>query len=329
MGRLIRLAACLPLGLALCIPSSGIVHARRTVPVTVAMGYVANIQFAPFYVAQAKGYYRQAGLDVRFRYGIEPDLLRLASLGKVDFVNSGGDEVLAAGAHGLGVKYVLTQYTRFPSAVFWLQRTGIRRLRDLRGRTVGIPGPFGASYVGLLALLRRAGIPQSSLKIESIGFNQVASVAGGKVDAAVGYAMNEPVFLRHQGLRVGEFDIFHWVNIAGAGIAVGNGEIARRPATVRAFVRATIRGMDDTLRNPDEAFRITLRVVPKLRAQSRVQRAILQRSLDFWRPEPGHPLGWIDPLVWNRTARLLYAFKQIPRPVSAASYYTNRFTRRP
>jgi ABC-type nitrate/sulfonate/bicarbonate transport system substrate-binding protein len=87
--------------------------------------------------------------------------------------------------------------------------------------------------------------------------------------------------------------------------------------------------MDDTLRNPDEAFRITLRVVPKLRAQSRVQRAILQRSLDFWRPEPGHPLGWIDPLVWNRTARLLYAFKQIPRPVSAASYYTNRFTRRP
>jgi NitT/TauT family transport system substrate-binding protein len=289
------------------------------------MGYFANVQFAPFYVAQQKGYYRQAGLDVHFRYGIEPDLLRLASVGKVDFVNSGGDEVLTAGAHGLRVRYVLTQYSRFPSAVFSLHQTGIRRVSDLRGRSVGIPYSFGASYVGLLALLDKAGIAASSVSIKDIGFQQVESVAHHKVDAAVGYAMQEPIVLRQEGYRVQEFDVYHWANIAGAGIATGDAEISQHPDIVRAFVQATIRGMADTIRNPGAAYAMTVRAAPAAGAQPRSAHAILVRALDFWRAEPGHPTGWIDPAVWSETARLLYRYKQIPHPVSAMGYYTNRF----
>lgn len=325
MGRLTRGALILAIAVAGAGASRASAGPSQLVSVTIAMGYIANVQFAPFYVAQAKGYYRRAGLDVHFQYGIEPDLLRLASAGKVDFVNSGGDEVLTAGARGLHVTYVLTQYTRFPAALFSLRQTGIRRVGDLRNRTIGIPGTFGASYVGLLALLQQNGIPASNVSIKSIGFKQVQAVAHHRVDAAVGYANNEPVFLRQSGYRIQEFDIYHWANIAGAGIAAGNAEIAQHPAVVRAFVSATVRGMEDTLRNPDQAFQIAEQAVPEIRNNAREHRAVLLRSLDFWRPERGHRLGWIDSRIWNVTAHLLYQFKQIPTQVSATAYFTNRF----
>jgi len=323
-----RLIACIAVVLCLCSaagPRATVAAPAKLTSVTVAMGFTPNVQFAPFYVAETRGYYRQAGLRVEFQYGIEPNLLRLASVGKVDFVNSGGDEVLTAGAQGLHVTYVLTQYSRFPAALFWLQRSGIHRVNDLRGRTVGIPGPFGASYVGLLALLQSAGVPATSVSIKSISFTQAQSVAHGKVDAAVGYAMNEPVELRQQGYRVGEFDVYRYANLAGAGIAAGNAVIAKHPAIVQAFVRATLRGMQDTLRNPEQAFADAAAAAPEIRAQRQVSHAILQRALDFWRPVNGHQLGWIDPQVWNTTARLLYQFKQIPHRVASTRFYTNRF----
>jgi NitT/TauT family transport system substrate-binding protein len=179
--------------------------------------------------------------------------------------------------------------------------------------------------VGLLVLLHKAGIPLSAVSIKTIGFTQIQSVAHHRVDAAVGYANNEPVFLRQQGFQVQEFDIYHWANIAGAGIAVGNAELAKRPGLVRAFVEATLRGMRETLAHPDESFRISEQAVPEIRASPRGPRAVLQRSLDLWRPERGRPLGWIDPGVWRTTAQLLYQYRQIPHPVSAGRMFTNRF----
>lgn len=329
MGRLALI------GLVLLVTGCGATHttATQTIQthhgslqnVTVGMGYIPNVQFAPFYVAQSRGYYRQAGLNVHFQYSIEPNLLRLASEGKVDLVNSGGDEVLAAAAQGVHVTYVMTEYSRFPSALFSLKSAGIRTPAQLRGHSVGIPGAYGASYVGLLELLRHAGLPRSAVTIKSIGFTQVVSVAHHKVDSAEGYATNEVVEMRHEGYKVNEIDVYRYANLAGAGIAAGNEEIAKHPAVVRGFVRATLRGLVDTLRNPNSAFAITLRAVPQLAAQREGQRAVLQRSLDFWRAEPGHSLGWVDPRIWQTTARLLYQFKQIARPVSPAKYYTNRF----
>src|SRR5438128_545537 len=64
--------------------------------VSIGLGYIPDIQFAPFYVAQSKGYYKVAGLNVTFHHGIVPDLIGSMVAGKNDFVFAGGDEVLQA-----------------------------------------------------------------------------------------------------------------------------------------------------------------------------------------------------------------------------------------
>ncbi len=293
--------------------------------VTIALGYFPNIQFAPFYVAQSKGYYRQVGLNVTFRSGIEPDVLALLSSGKAQFAVAGGDEVLEAGAHGRHVRYVMTQYSRFPTAVFSLRQAGIQRPQQLRGHSIGVPGKYGASYVGLLALLRSVGLSASDVDIKTIGFTQATTLAAHKVDAAVGYATNDVVQLTAQGTAVNEIDVYKYANLAAAGVASSDAEISNNPGVVRAFVEATIRGLRETVAHPVEAYRISASGVTEIKAQPAVQHAVLARSIDFWRPEPGRPLGWVDPGVWKQTAEALYHFHQISKLVNPARFYTNRF----
>lgn len=293
--------------------------------VTIAMGYFPNIQFAPFYLAQAKGYYRQAGLNVTFRSGIEPDVLALLSSGRVQFALAGGDEVLEAGAQGRRVRYVMTQYSRFPTAVFSLKDSGIRDPRQLRGHSIGVPGTYGASYLGLLALLHAVGLPTSSVDIKTIGFTQASTLAAHKVDAAVGYATNDVVQLTARGTAVNELDVYKYANLAAAGVISSDTEISRHPGVVRAFVEATIRGLHETIARPAEAYTLSAQTVSEIKAQPAVQHAVLARSIDFWRPEPGHPLGWIDPGVWRHTADALYRFHQTSRRVQPTGFYTNRF----
>jgi NitT/TauT family transport system substrate-binding protein len=328
VARLVVTIAVTGLALSACAtqmpPAGDAAHAAVT-PVTVVMGFTQNVQFAPFYAAQKLGYYRHAGLAVKFNYANEPSALQLLSNGSVDFVDSGGDEVLAAGASGLKVKYVMTQYSRFPSALFFLKSSGIRQVSDLEGKTVGVPEKVGASYYGLLALLAANHVPVSKVNIEVIGFDQVAAVASGQVAAAMGYAPNEPVELRSEGKKVGEFDVYRRTNIAGAGLATSDALIAHKPSLVRAFVGATLRGLQYVLAHRVRAFSISRHFIPGMTDPS-LQQRILDRAIAFWRPA-GVALGRMDPSVWNKTERVLYRFKIIPNRVKASSFYSNAFVR--
>jgi NitT/TauT family transport system substrate-binding protein len=298
-------------------------HATSLTTVKVVMGFSPNVQFAPFYSAVKLGYYRAAGINVDFNYATEPDALKLLAEGSIQFVDSGGDEVLAAGAGGLPVEYVLTQYSRFPSALFFLNSSHIKHVADLKGKTIGIPAETGASYFGLLALLRDNKVPLSSVKIEPINYNQVADVADHAVDAAMGYAPNEPVELRHLGKKVGEFDVYRWANIAGAGVATSDSLIKSNPHLVRAFVQATLKGLRFTIHHPKRAFEFCKQSIPDFTGPN-LQRAVLNRAITFWKPA-GLGLGHMDPAVWRLTARVLLQNRVLSGKVTAGNYYTNRF----
>src|SRR3989441_13282889 len=82
--------------------------------VSIGLGYIPDIQFAPFYVAQSKGYYKAAGLNVTFHHGIVPDLIGSMVAGHDTFVFAGGDEELVARSKNLQVVDVATIFQRYP-----------------------------------------------------------------------------------------------------------------------------------------------------------------------------------------------------------------------
>ena len=148
-----RLSPALSLAILMALVAAHAAHATagpraastslRTV--TIGMGYIPSVQFAPFYVADQRGYYRRAGLKVDFNYASSPDLLELVGAGRMDLAIADGTDTIAAVAQGVPIVYVMAEYQRFPVAIFSLAGSRIRSVADLRGKTIGVPGRYCAT----------------------------------------------------------------------------------------------------------------------------------------------------------------------------------------
>ena len=192
-------------------PGTGATPTRSGGPLrklTIGLGYLPDIQFAPFYVAQARGYFRDEGLDVDFKQGLDVDVLKLIGTGALNFGVAGGDEVMIARSQGVPLVYVGTWYQKYPVTVVALEKANIRTVAELKGRTIGVPGRYGATYIGLLALLDSAGLKESDVQLREIGFTQVQALTQGQVDVIVGYTNNEPVQLRALGQTITTINVF-------------------------------------------------------------------------------------------------------------------------
>src|SRR5258708_6152397 len=135
--------------------------------VSIGLGYIQDIQFAPFYVAVNKGFYKQHGLNVTLNHGIVPDLMGEMVAGKSTFVFAGGDDTLAARSKKYPVVDVATIYPSYPISLIVPDNSSIKQLSDLKGHTIGLPGYYGSDYVGLLALLHAAGLTESDVQLQS------------------------------------------------------------------------------------------------------------------------------------------------------------------
>lgn len=313
------------------------VSARETAPassslrsVTIGMGYVPNVQFAPFYVALQQGFYRKAGLDVHLSYGVSPNLLQLVAAGRDDFAVADGTDVIAATAQGVPIRSVATLYRRLPVSIFSKKSKGIGSISALRGKTLGVPGKFGSTYVGLLAALSTAGVKPGDLTIKTIGFTQAESVAQGTVDAAVGYSNNEPVRLRRRGYAVQSIEVGAVTNLVGPGLVAGTSLIAKDPGTVRKFVEATMVGLAYTIAHPQKAFAASRkeRGLTTLRGRDvGDQYAVLLRSIAFWHDAAtrAHGLGYANMGQWRTSIALLKRVGQVPHAVKPAQVVTDRF----
>lgn len=293
-------------------------------PVTLAMGFVPNVQFASFYVAQSKGYFAEEGIDLQFDYGMENDLVQLVAADELKFAVASGDQVILGRSAGLPVRYVMQWYSRFPVAVTSLDLE-LDDPKALEGQTVGLPGLFGANYVGWLALAYASDLDKDAVNLESVGFNQVATLTEGQIDAAVVYATNEPLQLRDQGYDPSTIYVADYIDLVANGIITNETTIEEQPELVAGMVRASLRGLSDAIDNPDDAFDIVVEeYVPEAGGDNEeLQRAILNETLKFWRAED--QLGVSDPAAWETSVEFMEAAEMVDDAPPIDSLYTNDF----
>jgi NitT/TauT family transport system substrate-binding protein len=289
------------------------------------MGYIPSVQYAPWYVAAEKGYFREAGFEVEFDYKYETDGVALVGAGELPFTIASGEQVVMARSQGLPVVYVMTWYQVFAVGVVSKAEQGIRSPEDLRAKKIGIPGTFGASYIGLRALLDSAGLQESDVSLEEVGFNQVEALLADRVQSAVIYVSNEPIQLRSQGYAVDVIRVADHVHLAANGLVTNETMIAQNPEQVRAMVQAFLRGLADTLANPEDAYTICAKYVENLaQADQAVQQEVLATSIEFWRT--AQP-GYAEPAAWENMQATLLSMELIAQPLDLSQAYTNEFIR--
>jgi NitT/TauT family transport system substrate-binding protein len=295
--------------------------------VTLAMGFVPNVQFTPFYVALEKGYFAEEGIEVEFDYGWETDLLKLVGSDKLQFAIASGDQVVLARSQELPVVYIMNWYRRFPVCIVSLAGSGIRGPEDLAGRRVGTPATYGASYIGWRALLDAVGLDEAEVELVSIGYTQVAALSEGQVDAAICYAMNEPVQMQAAGQELDVIYVADLTNLVSNGLITNEKTMRERPELVQGMVRAALRGLAYTIEHPADAFAISLAHVPEAASDAEteaVNRAILAESIDFWRAEAGD-LGRSDEAAWVASQQIMLQMGLVAGEADVAAMFTNRF----
>ena len=291
--------------------------------VRLPMGYIPNAQYAPFYVAVDKGYFAAEGIQIDFDYKFETDGVKLVGANALPFAVVSGEQVVLARAQGLPVKYVAQWYHTFPVAVFSLASSGIRTPADLKGKRIGLAGFFGATYVGWRAFLAANGLSEADVKQEAIGFTQREAVQQGKVDAAVGYVNNEPVALAESGFPVTVFVVGEKVNLVANGLMTNEETIRTKPALVRGMSKALLRGVADTINNPDAALAIATKYVDGLKADDPVQRKVMLATVEMMKTSGKQ--GASTAAAWESTQATLLAMGQIQKPLEAGAYFTNEF----
>jgi len=292
-------------------------------PVRLPVGYIPNVPFAPLYVAIEKGFYRDAGLDVNIDYSMENDNTVLTATGDLQFAVVSGEQVLLARAQGMPVVYVMAWYQQYPVGIAAKTSSGINSVADLKGKKLGLPGLYGASYIGAIAMLDAAGLKESDVIFDSIGYNQVEMLMADKDDAVVIYVANEPVQLEKLGAEINVFKASDAMELVANGIITNEKTLKDNPELVKALVTATLKGLEYTSQNPDEAYEICKKYVENLaKADQEVQMQVLLRSIALWQAER---MGYSEPDAWENMQRILLQMGLLNSELDLTAAYDNRF----
>ena len=308
---LFLLAACGPK------PTPGVIHIR------LPLGYIPNIQFAPLYVAAQRGYFSDAGIELELAYMDENQAAALVGANNLQFAVISGEQVLLARAQGLPIIYVAAWYQQYPVSVIAKTGQGISAPADLRGKTIGLPGLYGANYIGLRALLHAGGVNESEVTLDSIGYTQVEALTADHDQAVSVYTNNEPVQLRSLGTSLSELRVADYVQLASNGLITNDATAAGNPRLVRGMVGALLHGISDTIADPEAAYQISLGYVDTLaQANTAVQKQVLATSIELWKADR---LGKSNPAAWENMQAVLLDMNLLTQKLDLSRVYTNEF----
>jgi NitT/TauT family transport system substrate-binding protein len=319
MKKYTRFTACFLLLLCACgtKPSGSLTQVR------LPLGYIPDIQFSPLYVAVQKGYFREAGIQVTFDYSMETDITALVGANQIQFGVVSGEQVLLARAQGLPIVYVAAWYQQYPVSVVAKSDQNIHTPADLRGKTIGLPGLYGANYIGLRALLHAGGLGESDVKLDSISYTQVEALATGRDQAVSVYTNNEPLQLRGQGYSLTELRVADYIQLASNGLITNEKTLSGNPDLVRRMVKAFLHGLADTIADPAAAYVTSKAFVENLAQLDAVaQKQKLATSIELWKADR---LGFSQPKSWESMQTVLLDMGLLSKPLDVSKAYTNNF----
>ena len=295
-----------------------------TTKIKVGLGYLPDVQFAPFYLAEVSGLYKKAGLEVEFQHGFTNELYPLLAAGKLDYVVGDAEDVVllrSQDAKSAPFKYVMALYQNVPNALFSKAEKNIKTIKDLKGKTIGIPGKYGNSWTSLQATLRAAKLKETDVKILEIGFTQLEAVLADRVDVAMGFINNEPVKAAAQNIKLNVIAAARYNKAPGVGVITTDANL-EKPDSVKAFLAANQAAMVETIKTPKVAFEASKKFVQNLGDEGM---KVLEASIPLYQSAftQAEGIGFSNPNGWQSAIDILKFVGRLPKPGKRSTFYTN------
>ncbi|MFN8217980.1 MAG: ABC transporter substrate-binding protein [Solirubrobacterales bacterium] len=272
---------------------------------SLVLDFTPNAVHAGIYAARAEGFYADAGIQLTIHQpGESTDAPKLLAAGRTDFAILDIHDLGIARERGLPLVGLAPIVQRPLAAVLARGDEGIGSPRDLEGRTVGVTGlPSDEAVVD--SEVRAAGGDPARVKEVTIGFNAVAALAAGKVDAATGFWNAEGVALRRLGvpLRVFKVDRYGAPPYPELVLTTSEHTLESEPDLARAMIAATRRGYGFAVSHPARALDDLLEADPALERAD--QAAQLHALLPVLHPAPFNPQVLQAWAAWDLTHGLL------------------------
>jgi NitT/TauT family transport system substrate-binding protein len=313
---------------ALAAPATPTRAAAPLKQVSMALDWIYQGPNVGFIMAQEKGFYREAGLDVTVTSGKgSGTTAQLVASKATQFGFADGYATANGIAKGMAIKTIASVYRKNPAALIVLAESGIDSPKQLEGKTVAMTAGSG-QYQQWPAFAKGAGIDAGKIQIVNIDPAGVGpALVNQKVDAIGGYAQGYvPAIEIRANKKVRIFWFADYgVTVVSNGIIVHEDLLNGDPELVRAFVAPSIKGFLYGRQHPEEAVALVKRYLPP------ADPAIVRRELELsWRTwvtpnTKGKPLGWEAAADWTSTAQVLKQYGGVAQPPPIEKLYTNDF----
>ncbi|BBB27620.1 transporter substrate-binding domain-containing diguanylate cyclase [Amphritea japonica] len=245
--------------------------AEKPTSVSLQLIWKHQFQFAGYYMAKHKGFYREAGIELSIHeFNSNEDPVELVLNGSRDFA-VGRSTILSQRIKGAGIVALLATYQNSPLMLLTTAESGISQPSDLLNKRIMMT-PDAEKQVELLAMLRQSGVHSGSFTRQEHSFD-IDALIEGKTDAMASYISNEPFQMDQLGeqyniLHPKEFGFSMYSDL----LFTSESLLENEPALVEAFRQATIEGWLYAFENIEETADL---IISEYNSQNRSKSALI------------------------------------------------------
>jgi NitT/TauT family transport system substrate-binding protein len=280
---------------------------------------------ANIYVSEAKGFFKDNGIEMEWVPGQgSGDSLKNMMAGNADIAFGGPEAIYLAADKGAKLKAVYDIYPNNAFNVFALKAKQIITPQDLKGKKVGVIGMASGTRYNLATILALNGMGERDVELVALGLNAAPAIMEGKVDAM---ASTDTLLYGMQAAGLGAVDVIwarDYLNTSTDLFTLEAKDYEAKKELITRFLRGYKKGVEYTIKNPEEAVEITTKVAIDGKDPARVTASMKLRLLTAQSAGTRkHGLGWIDLAPLQEGARIYKEVGFTKTDIDMAAVATN------
>lgn len=290
------------------------------------LDWVPGAEFAPFYLGKEKGFFAEQGIDLNVLPGEGSTVTaKLVGNGSTPFGLASSDVVLISNSRGLPLVSIGIAYQELPGGVIFPTSSGIKKLTDLYGRTLGVQLKSSTEQQWH-AVAKIQGIDESKIKEVPADRAIAQLIANKSIDAGIAFYFNDGLKLVSEGIPMS------YISFSDSGLKfyadalITNPDLIKKnPDLVKRFSRAFVKSWTYALAHQDEALKSFLDQNPTVDAKYSAMKLPVAMKMAESPETKAHGFGYSTKERWADMQEKLVGMGLITTPVDVSTVFTNDF----